>query len=242
MSAENSNICYYNQARDGDYRNNTKGVNRGHILPKCYAYDKSDANSTFTLTNVVPQIISFNGGSWRKMEEYVKELMDKSCRDNNNVIRAYVVTGAVPDRENFLNNRVNIPSMMWTAFCCYNTTNQSWISVAHWGQNEKENDKSKTITPQSLTELYSALGNYYPKVSIFPDKCLKMTVDMSFSSNNLTKAAADEEDGGCNCCENDELCDDNPTGNGPGMLHGDTRQHSLLVLSVYAIFILKHLL
>lgn len=243
MSTEKKNVDYKNQAVDGDYKNNDKGVNRGHILPKCYGYDKYGANSTFTLTNVVPQVISFNGGSWCRMENKVKELMDSNCRDNNNNIRAYGVTGAVPSKGNTLNNKVNIPSLMWTAFCCYDNSNQSWVSVAHWGLNEGEDDKNKIIPPLSLTELYNVLGVYYPQVSIFPDRCLSMTVNKSFSSSNLSfsssnlttdsnvTASAAGEDGCCSCDEND----------GPGMLYGDTRQHTLLVFSVSAIFILNHL-
>lgn len=84
-----------NQAVNEDYRNNNYNVNRGHLFPCCHAADEDTAESTFTLTNAVPQKISFNGGSWSRMEDENKNIMN-SCKNNNNEVLAHVLTGAIP--------------------------------------------------------------------------------------------------------------------------------------------------
>ncbi|XP_051949443.1 endonuclease domain-containing 1 protein-like [Xyrauchen texanus] len=160
------------QATDADYRTDPPNVNRGHLFPVCHAKDVPTAKSTFTLTNAVPQKVSFNGGSWGRMETYTKQLMDSHCLDNNNKVLAYVLTGAVPGTIN-LNNRVNIPKMMWTAFCCYNSKNQSWFSKAHWAPNVDEIVNQRTIPTVSLINLHDHLKNTWGEgLKLFNDKCL----------------------------------------------------------------------
>uniref|UniRef100_A0AAY5KAE8 Uncharacterized protein n=1 Tax=Esox lucius TaxID=8010 RepID=A0AAY5KAE8_ESOLU len=149
------------QAGNRDYINSIedKGVNRGHLFPCCHAADTDTMNSTFTLTNIVPQAKTFNGGSWNTMECKVKGFLQDYCVDNNNMTQAYVVTRALPSENNKLNYRVNIPSVMWTAFCCYNSKNSTWISKAHWGENK--NTSEGDLPEKTLGELYDMLNSFY---------------------------------------------------------------------------------
>uniref|UniRef100_A0A3P9MP10 Uncharacterized protein n=1 Tax=Oryzias latipes TaxID=8090 RepID=A0A3P9MP10_ORYLA len=123
-----------NQALNSDYVNN-QGYNRGHLYPNCHAQDWNDKLSTFTLTNVVPQSIPFNSGSWAQMERCTKCFMENNCINANGRIEAFVVAGAEPG-ETKLNNKVSIPSRMWSAFCCYNSRDGVWLSKAYWGHNQ----------------------------------------------------------------------------------------------------------
>ncbi|XP_051258128.1 uncharacterized protein LOC127364542 [Dicentrarchus labrax] len=120
MRSANRNTTYYYQAGNIDY-NNSRGFNRGHLFPNSYASTKNDKRSTFTLTNAVPQDILFNNGSWANMEQCIKCVLDEYCINNNNITEGFLVTGAQPSTNNFLNNTINIPSMLWSAFCCYST-------------------------------------------------------------------------------------------------------------------------
>ncbi|XP_051729702.1 endonuclease domain-containing 1 protein-like [Ctenopharyngodon idella] len=161
-----------NQAFTGDYWTQ-ENLSRGHLFPNSHAADDITAESTFTMTNTVPQYNSFNNGSWRIMEENVRNVMDSHCRDKDNStnILAYVLTGAVSSSANSLNKRVNIPSHMWTVFCCYNGT--AWVSQAHWAENKESN--VNTINAKSLDKFQSEfLQKKYGAGSVpFNGNCFK---------------------------------------------------------------------
>ncbi|XP_064787000.1 uncharacterized protein LOC135510146 [Oncorhynchus masou masou] len=175
------------QAGNYDYINSiqNKGVNRGHLFPNSHAHDLDTQRSTFTLTNIVPQVVSFNNGSWREMEEHVRKKLMMACFSNNRKIKAYVVTGAVPSKSNTLNNtlnalnntlknalndRVNIPDLMWTAYCCLDKK-KKWMAEAHWGKNKKV--KRKTLNPETLGALEKKLSEFHQggRVQVFPKDC-----------------------------------------------------------------------
>ncbi|XP_038842075.1 endonuclease domain-containing 1 protein-like [Salvelinus namaycush] len=176
---------YEHQAGNYDYgklkRKNSKNynaVNRGHLFPNSHAHDLETQESTFTLTNIVPQVVSFNDGSWREMEENVRKKLMTDCFSDNRNIEAYVVTGAVPSKSNTLNKRVNIPQLLWTAFCCLdknkidNKTNKKkkWMAKAHWGWNNKV--QKETLNQLTLGELEEKLNEYHTDpVKVFPEDC-----------------------------------------------------------------------
>uniref|UniRef100_A0A4W6C7Y5 Endonuclease n=1 Tax=Lates calcarifer TaxID=8187 RepID=A0A4W6C7Y5_LATCA len=111
-------------AGNTDYKN--QGFDRGHLLPSSYGFSENDKESTFTLTNVVPQEGTFNKGSWNYMEQCVRCVLDKYCINNNDITEGFVVIGAKPSDNDILNNRINIPSMLWSAFCCY-SREKGWL-------------------------------------------------------------------------------------------------------------------
>nr|XP_055075376.1 endonuclease domain-containing 1 protein-like [Misgurnus anguillicaudatus] len=169
-------VSYPSQATDEDYIDNNDNLSRGHLFPICHSGDEVTANSTFTLTNAVPQKISFNSGSWSGMEQKTKKLMDKYCRERNDKdkVLAHVLTGAVPGN-NKLNNRVNIPSHMWMIFCCYNSTSSSWSSKAYWGENE---DVNVMINESSLEGLHEFLSTKWVNVTeLFYNNCKESNKD-----------------------------------------------------------------
>ncbi|XP_067281979.1 endonuclease domain-containing 1 protein-like [Pseudorasbora parva] len=159
------------QASSEDYWAQS-ALNRGHLFPNAHAPDNITAESTFTLTNTVPQYKNFNNGSWVRMEEEVRSIMDSHCRDRDdpNKMLAYVLTGAVPSTANFLKHKVNIPSNMWTAFCCYNGT--TWVSQTHRAENKDSN--TNQINAKTLENLKSEfLQNKYGSgaIVLFNNEC-----------------------------------------------------------------------
>uniref|UniRef100_A0A3Q1JY81 Endonuclease domain-containing 1 protein-like n=1 Tax=Anabas testudineus TaxID=64144 RepID=A0A3Q1JY81_ANATE len=159
---------YRRQASNADYRN-TQNYTRGHLFPCCHASNNDDKIPTFTLTNIVPQTKSFNCGSWQKMESRLKYVLEKHCINNNDVPEGFVVTGAKPGTEK-LNNKINIPSVLWSAFCCYNKTTDKWIAGAHWGLNRA--DGPDNLEMKTLEELQQELG-----IEVFPNtQCPNKTV------------------------------------------------------------------
>ncbi|CAB1345620.1 unnamed protein product, partial [Coregonus sp. 'balchen'] len=174
MSLEKDGVTYTHQAVNQDFHNsvNPTGLTKGHIFPKGYANQPANQNSTFTLTNCVPQVQSFNDGSWGTMERKVRKVLLSQCLDNTGKPKAYVVTGAAPSTNNTLNNRVNIPDLLWTAYCCYNSKKKTWIAKAHWSRNQEELNKN-VLVPQTLVKLNYKLNKYYPggDVQVFPKQC-----------------------------------------------------------------------
>uniref|UniRef100_A0A3P9CXW4 Uncharacterized protein n=1 Tax=Maylandia zebra TaxID=106582 RepID=A0A3P9CXW4_9CICH len=138
------------QACDQDYRNN-QSFDRGHLFPSSYGSDQIEKMSTFTLTNIVPQQHKFNTGRWNRMESCVKCVLNKFCINNNEEIEGFVVIGALPSNSS-LNNRINIPSMLWSAFCCFSSSQKKWLASAHWGENVAEGPEY--LQTQKLTELH----------------------------------------------------------------------------------------
>uniref|UniRef100_A0A3Q1IK89 DNA/RNA non-specific endonuclease/pyrophosphatase/phosphodiesterase domain-containing protein n=2 Tax=Anabas testudineus TaxID=64144 RepID=A0A3Q1IK89_ANATE len=90
INMEDCNITteYNNQASYNDYSGT---YDKGHLFPLSYGFNEDDKISTYTLTNAVPQVDSFNQGSWRRMESCVKCILDKYCNGEG-----YLVTGAKP--------------------------------------------------------------------------------------------------------------------------------------------------
>ncbi|XP_034146608.1 endonuclease domain-containing 1 protein-like [Esox lucius] len=182
-------VIYNNQAVKEDYVGSevTKKVNRGHMFPNEFAIDQDTKNSTFTMTNCVPQAETSNAFSWCRMESKVKKIIEDNCKDPNK--KAYLVTGAVPG-DDILNNRVNIPSYLWSAYCCYNSNQQQWMAKGYWSKNEQEVCGKKRLLPKTLKDLYKDLEPFYPsaevKVSLFSQQC---PVDFT-----LKVAGEDEED------------------------------------------------
>ncbi|XP_042184001.1 endonuclease domain-containing 1 protein-like [Oncorhynchus tshawytscha] len=169
VKKRNNNEDIRFQAVNKDYDNNTLGLEKGHLFPCSYAPDNDTKKSTFTLTNAVPQESSFNKGSWKTMECRVRKALELNCKDNNNKIKAYVVTGAVPSSSNKLNNRVNIPDLLWTAYCCYNNT-KNWTVGAYWGENR--NGNGNILNLETLGELEAKLNqSYNGTVKVFHDNC-----------------------------------------------------------------------
>ncbi|XP_012710500.2 endonuclease domain-containing 1 protein-like isoform X2 [Fundulus heteroclitus] len=157
MQLDDNNKEYNHQAGDIDYRSNER-FDRGHIFPSSYASTNDDKISTFTLTNIVPQAKSFNQGSWKNMEQCVKCVMEEYCINSNGDIEGFVVTGAQPSSGSFLNNRVNVPSALWSAFCCYSANKKAWLASAHWGDNVQDESKNKFLDTITLEALYQKLN------------------------------------------------------------------------------------
>ncbi|XP_022047312.2 uncharacterized protein LOC110949510 [Acanthochromis polyacanthus] len=160
-------ISYSHQAVDTDFRSNGT-FDRGHVIPSSYGSTENDKRSTFTLTNIVPQAGSFNKGSWNRMESCVRCVMDKYCTNSSGFTEGFVVTGAQPSSSNILNNRVNIPSTLWTAFCCYSADMNVWIASAHWGNNVPDGAKNKHLQTKTLAELHDLLRTKDSEFRVFP--------------------------------------------------------------------------
>lgn len=99
------------------------------------------------------------------MEKKLRKTINKLCTiEENNP--AYVVTGTIPG-ERLLNEKVNIPSVFWTAFCCTNKKNQNeLISRGYkmemtWDGNGEVVTYGKTRENETFAQLNNYLGQKY---------------------------------------------------------------------------------
>ncbi|XP_052401147.1 endonuclease domain-containing 1 protein-like [Carassius gibelio] len=136
------------QALNKDYIKS--GHDRGHLAPVYQAQSQSCADATFTLTNAAPQNSSFNRGQWRVLEEQMAKNLSDQCLPKNYTV--YIVTGVVPGN-NTINNRVNVPSHFWTAYCCLDNNNKCQISGGFIGVNENITPEEKPTVMNLEIEL-----------------------------------------------------------------------------------------
>ncbi|NXT96081.1 ENDD1 protein, partial [Anhinga rufa] len=142
------------QAILDDYKNVT-GLSRGHLNPSSHQPNFISRESTFTLTNIVPQDEKLNIGTWKNYEEQTMMRKTQGCKTT------YVVVGAVPGNNYISEGRVNKPSHIWSSACCEVDTNhrKAWAVIA---ENDKDNVELLT-----LGELESRLTQLYRRNQVF---------------------------------------------------------------------------
>nr|XP_023666610.1 endonuclease domain-containing 1 protein-like [Paramormyrops kingsleyae] len=181
-----------NQALSENYKENNQVYHRGHLFPRQHANDQETADSTFTLTNAVPQYNKFNSVQWCCMEKEVTKLISEQCEKSE----AYVVTGAVPGSGK-LNNKVNIPELMWTAFCCKDKNSASMVGLAYYGENKE----ASVVEPVSVQELENYLKQKYGDINVFNGACPKKLTLVNIHVGKKRKYNEMN-------CVYDEYCDD----------------------------------
>ncbi|XP_057878831.1 endonuclease domain-containing 1 protein-like [Melospiza georgiana] len=148
------------QAIDDDYKGQ-KDLTRGHLSPNGHQYSEESKNATFTLTNIVPQDETLNNVNWNAYESKTMPQKTQGCTTT------YVITGAVPGNTYVSNNRVNVPSHIWSAACCMldKKPPKAWGAIA-------ENKSKKEVKQLSLEDLENSLTKLYgKKVNLFKNAC-----------------------------------------------------------------------
>jgi endonuclease G len=101
------------QVRHADYTNT--GFDRGHLCPSDDRDSTAAENqTTFILTNIVPQAPTHNRQSWRLLEEYARKLVDQG----NELYIIAGTAGAGGEGDNgtassIATGRVRVPAALW---------------------------------------------------------------------------------------------------------------------------------
>ncbi|NXK67321.1 ENDD1 protein, partial [Sylvietta virens] len=142
------------QAINQDYKN-LKDLDRGHLSPSGHQSGNNSKWTTFTLTNIVPQNTELNKGAWNDYESRTMAQKTQGCATT------HVIVGAVPGNTYISNNRVNVPSHIWSAACCLVGTRpkRAWGAIA-------ENDKNQ-VQNLTLAQLEARLSQLYGRGQVF---------------------------------------------------------------------------
>lgn len=82
------------------------GFDRGHIAPNADRYGSREAaDSTFLMTNIIPQTGDLNRGPWQKLEAYLRTLVTRG----NDV---YIYAGVYGEKGK-IKNKITIPANSW---------------------------------------------------------------------------------------------------------------------------------
>jgi endonuclease G len=134
-------------AHPGDYLHS--GYDRGHMAPDRDMPDTASERESCSLANVVPQNHDLNAGSWKQLEEQVRDMVLERGE-------IYVVTGPLYERVLFRHaGRVWVPDFVWKAVLDPNS-GQTLAAIA-------ENDDSDVVHLVPLDELERRIG-----MKIFP--------------------------------------------------------------------------
>ncbi|KAA8577390.1 hypothetical protein FQN60_016786 [Etheostoma spectabile] len=133
--------------------------------PICQIY--KNQRRFVTLYDTRNRIPVFSAYNWENMETCTKCILEKYCINSNDAKEAFLVTGAQPSEDNTLKDRVNIPSMLWSAFCCYSKNKKKWLASAHWGDND--NTQPEYLQTKTLAELQETLSTVTSRFETFPE-------------------------------------------------------------------------
>lgn len=139
-----------------DYK--SSGYDRGHLAPsKALSYSKEAMDASFYLSNMSPQVPSFNRGIWKKIEAKV---LDWSKESDS----LYVVTGPVLDNPlgTIGDNEVAIPRAYYKTILRFQ--NGAISGIGFLIDNKKSSEKvTKFLTSIDSIETVTGI-NFYEKL------------------------------------------------------------------------------
>ncbi|XP_063447996.1 endonuclease domain-containing 1 protein-like [Mytilus trossulus] len=132
INKANNNVTTFGskQAVNIDYTGS--GYERGHLNPQLYHCEtEGSRKATNTLTNIAPQVSSFNQGIWNVFETTLYDITKRDC--NFVGARRYFITGVLPSNSRFISNgRVNVPDHYWTTVCCDSSRAKGVLFTEGW--------------------------------------------------------------------------------------------------------------
>ncbi len=132
----------------GNYNNS--GYSRGHMAPsEDFVWDQSVNDMTFYMTNITPQLQSFNNKSWKWLEEKVRRW---ACFEE----RITVITGPLLEEKlPKIKNKISIPKKFFKVVIDETPPKKSIGFIFDQNTDQDADIKSRAI---SVTQLEKKLG------------------------------------------------------------------------------------
>lgn len=141
-----------------DYKKS--GYDRGHLAPaKTMSFSKQTMSESFFMSNMSPQLPSFNRGVWKRLEERVRQWIKVSDS-------LYVVTGPVlKDSLGFIGeNKVTIPNAYYKVVIRFKNKNLTGIGFLLNNKKSSERISTFTVAIDSIEEITGI--NFFYKLNI----------------------------------------------------------------------------
>lgn len=156
-------------ARLSDYKGS--GYDRGHLAPAGdMTFSKTAMSESFYMSNMSPQLPSFNRGIWRQLESHVRTMAEVYKR-------IYVVTGGVLNDqiETYIGDGVAVPKVFYKALYCESAN----IAIAFILPHENLSGKDFMDYVYSIDSL-EVLTNldFYSQISDSKEAEIESTVDL----------------------------------------------------------------
>ena len=179
-----------NQATLKDYQKESSKYDRGHLNPSSGHNTVESATATFTLTNVIPQVNSFNQQCWKFFEQAIFKHVNRGQRHHQNIC----VVGAVPGF-NVMNGRVNIPSYMWSTV--QSEGNVIAVLVPNMANDKIQEKKLMTLfwfSEKKLPEFINDIKTLYTAINAqgLTKKVEKLTAKSEYFEGNVDFFAGNE--------------------------------------------------
>lgn len=150
---------------------------RGQLNPDEHQADPLDKASTYTLTNVVPQIREFNMGPWAEHQDIVRKRLNNYCRGKAFVITGVTTSGHTIRRNN--QDRVAVPEYMWSAYCCTEFDQNAPYFVRYkfpvfgaYGLNDRVNNQMVEVPLKNLEKFLKGRMDVDKNFQIFYKDCV----------------------------------------------------------------------
>lgn len=150
---------------------------RGQLNPDEHQADPLDKASTYSLTNVVPQIREFNIGPWAEHRDLIRKRLNNYCRG-----KAYVVTGVTTSGHTIRRNnldRVAVPEYLWSAYCCTEFDQNAPYFVrykfpvfAAYGLNDRVNNHMVEVPLKNMEKFLKGRMDVDKNFQIFYSDCV----------------------------------------------------------------------
>lgn len=102
------------RSKNKDYVKTGQTYDRGHLVAAQNAGDDEAMQDTMLLSNIVPQVNSFNRGSWKTLETRIAKIV----RHGGTV---YVITGVISDGSETIGDGVAVPQYLFKVIKSDNT-------------------------------------------------------------------------------------------------------------------------
>ncbi|KAG9346615.1 hypothetical protein JZ751_006926 [Albula glossodonta] len=150
---------------------------RSPLNPDLHQSDNEDKAATYTLTNVVPLVASFQEEYWIPFLETIRKRLNNFCRGTSYVVTGVTISGAMIRRKN--TDRLAIPKYLWSAYCCPHFDRNSpynvrymFPSYAAYGLNELVGHSILEVPLKTLENLLKNQTNMDRNLALFHKDCV----------------------------------------------------------------------